>query len=64
MQSTNSSFQAATGGHALLNNRYHKVKQLGHGSYGTVYLGVDTKPEGLKRKIEAKYLSLLDCIEE
>jgi serine/threonine protein kinase len=54
----------ATGGSTLLNSRYQKVKQLGHGSYGTVYLALDTKPEGLKRKIDAQYLSLLDHIDD
>jgi len=49
---------------ALLNNRYEKVKKLGQGSYGTVYLAVDTKPSGIKRKVESKYLSLLDQFEE
>jgi len=32
------------------------VKRLGEGSYGTVFLAVDTKPKGIKRKIEQKYL--------
>jgi maltodextrin utilization protein YvdJ len=36
---------------------------LGEGSYGTVFLAVDTKPQGIKRKLENKYLNLLDKVE-
>lgn len=41
-----------------------KVKRLGEGSYGTVFLAIDTKPEGIKRKIDPKYLNLLDKVED
>lgn len=44
---------------ALLNNRYEKVKKLGEGSYGTVFLAIDHRPEGIKRKVDPKVLSLL-----
>lgn len=48
----------------LLNNRYKKVKVVGHGSYGTVYLALDTKPSGISRKIDQKYLNMLNKIDE
>lgn len=48
----------------LLNNRYQKVKRLGEGSYGTVYLAIDTKPEGISRKADAKALQLLEKVVE
>jgi serine/threonine protein kinase len=40
------------------------VKKLGEGAYGTVFLAIDTKPEGIKRKVDHKYLNLLDKVEE
>lgn len=46
----------------LLNNRYEKMKKLGEGSYGTVFLAIDHKPEGIKRKVDAKVLNLLDKV--
>ena len=46
----------------LLNGRYKKVKRLGEGSYGTVFLAIDTKPQGIKRKIDPKYLQLLEKV--
>lgn len=48
----------------VLNNRYIKVSKLGEGSYGTVFLAVDTKPQGTKRRVDAKYLDLLERVEE
>jgi serine/threonine protein kinase len=39
------------------------VKRLGEGSYGTVYLAIDHKPEGIKRKADPKALSLLEKID-
>ena len=48
----------------LLNNRYEKIKKIGEGSYGTVFLAKDTKPEGIKRKVDKKVLNLLDKINE
>lgn len=48
----------------LLNGRYFKQKKLGEGSYGTVFLAVDTKPDGLKRKLDKKHLQLLDKFQE
>lgn len=48
----------------LLNNRYQKVKRLGEGSYGTVYLAIDMKPDGLKRKADPKALELLKEVKE
>jgi serine/threonine protein kinase len=39
------------------------VKKLGEGSYGTVYLALDTKPEGIKRRIDPKYLGMLQNVE-
>jgi serine/threonine protein kinase len=48
----------------LLNNRYHKVKRLGEGAYGTVYLAIDTKPTGIKRQADPKALLMLDKIAE
>lgn len=49
-------------GKPLLNNRYAKVKRLGEGTYGTVYLAIDTKPEGGKRKADPKALAMLDKV--
>lgn len=46
----------------LLNNRYVKIKRLGQGSYGIVYLAFDTKPSGIKRKADTNALLLLDKI--
>ena len=48
----------------LLNGRYFKVKKLGEGSYGTVFLAVDTKPQGIKRKVDKKHLQLLERFQE
>ena len=45
-----------------MNNRYQKVKRLGEGSYGTVYLAIDTKPQGVKRRADNKALQLLDKV--
>jgi serine/threonine protein kinase len=56
--------QKATAGKVLLNNRYQKVKRLGEGSYGTVYLAIDTKPHGIKRKADPKALQMFSNIEE
>ena len=49
-------------GKPLLNNRYAKVKRLGEGTYGTVYLAIDNKPEGGKRKADPKALAMLDKV--
>ena len=46
----------------LLNNRYQKVKRLGEGSYGVVYLAIDTMPQGGKRLADPKALKLLDQV--
>jgi serine/threonine protein kinase len=48
----------------LLNNRYQKVKRLGEGAYGAVYLAIDMKPEGLKRKADTKALEMLKDVKE
>jgi serine/threonine protein kinase len=58
------SYQSSSNSHDLLNNRYKKVKRLGEGSYGTVFLAVDTKPEGTKRKVDSKVLNLLDKVDD
>jgi serine/threonine protein kinase len=47
-----------------LNNRYQKVRRLGEGSYGTVYLAVDTKPQGGQRRADAAALKLLEKVPE
>jgi len=38
------------------------VRKLGEGAYGTVFLAVDMKPKGGKRKIDKKHLDLLDKV--
>jgi serine/threonine protein kinase len=48
----------------LLNNRYQKVKRLGEGAYGAVYLAVDMKPEGVKRKADPKALDMLKDVRD
>ena len=48
----------------LLNNRYIKVSKLGEGSYGTVFMAIDTKPAGTKRRVDNKYLDLLERVDE
>ena len=48
----------------LLNNRYQKVKRLGEGSYGAVYLAIDMKPDGAKRKADPKALERLQDVKE
>ena len=56
-------YQSST--HAnLLNNRYEKVRKLGEGSYGTVFLARDTMPKATSRKVDNKYLNLLDKLSE
>lgn len=47
-----------------LNNRYIKVKRLGEGAYGTVYLAIDTMPNGKNRQADHKALQMLDKIAE
>jgi len=42
----------------MLNGRYKKVKKLGAGQYGTVYLAEDTKFEQKARLMPAEYLTL------
>jgi len=47
----------------LLNNRYLKVKKLGEGSYGAVYLAIDMKPEsGIVRQANPKALEMLQHV--
>ncbi len=48
----------------LLNNRYQKVKRLGEGTFGVVYLAIDTKPDGMKRKGDPKALAMLPEVEK
>jgi serine/threonine protein kinase len=38
------------------------VKKLGEGSYGVVYLAVDTKPQAVKRRADVKSLQQLDNV--
>lgn len=40
------------------------MKKLGEGSYGTVFLAIDTRPGDIKRKVDQKYLNLLDKIDD
>ena len=56
--------QFFSGSQGLLNNRYSKVKKLGEGSYGTVYLATDMKPEAIKRRVDPKYLAMFQNVEE
>ena len=46
----------------LLNERYEKVKRLGEGSYGTVYLAIDRKPKVAKRRVDPAALQQLDKV--
>ena len=46
----------------LLNNRYQKVKKLGEGAYGVVYLAIDTKPQAVKRRADDKALQQLNNV--
>ena len=48
MQSTSSDTYSYT----LLNNRYKKIGKLGEGAYGTVYMALDMKPDGKRRKVD------------
>ena len=49
----------------LLNNRYQKVKRLGEGTYGSVYLAIDMKPEsGVKRGADPRALEMLNAVKE
>jgi serine/threonine protein kinase len=47
----------------LINNRYQKVKRIGEGSYGTVFLAVDMRPDGKSRTVDQKYLNLIPKLE-
>lgn len=49
----------------LLNNRYQKVKRLGEGAYGSVYLAIDMKPEGgVRRGADPRALEMLQAVKE
>jgi serine/threonine protein kinase len=48
----------------LLNNRYLKIKRLGEGAYGYVYLAIDMKPDGPHRKADPKALEMLKEVKE
>ena len=47
-----------------MNGRYLKVKRLGEGAYGAVYLAIDMKPEGPHRKADPKALDMLKEVKE
>ena len=47
-----------------MNNRYQKVRRLGEGAYGAVYLAIDMKPDGPRRKADPKALEMLKEVKE
>lgn len=40
------------------------MRKLGEGSYGTVYLATDMKPEAIKRRVDPKYLTMFQNVED